>query len=152
MKAPALLSTETDGKESRWHHIHLLTHCGNLYVQFLKLCLNTRSYDTVFLIQSSICLCNLYSPAQWISSLRRGNVADRFPKLRVEIPQDANICGSFECFVFSGKDLCVRPDSFLEEFYRICFNITCDLETSRKGRPWPALGCWPEKRNGIYPY
>jgi hypothetical protein len=28
----------------------------------------------------------------------------------------------------------------LEESYRLWFVVVCDLETSRMGRPWPALG------------
>jgi hypothetical protein len=48
---------------------------------------------------------------------------------------------SCECCLLSGRGVCDEPIPRPEEFYRLCFVIVCDLETSTMRRPWPALGC-----------
>jgi len=45
-----------------------------------------------------------------------------------------------ECWVLSGRDLCVELITRPEESYRLWCVVVCDLETLRKRRPWPALG------------
>jgi hypothetical protein len=46
-----------------------------------------------------------------------------------------------ECCVLSGRGPYYGQITRPEESYRLwCVNV-CDLETSRMGRPWPALGC-----------
>ena len=45
------------------------------------------------------------------------------------------------CYVLPGRDLSDELITRLEESYVMCCVAVCDLETSRKGRPWPALGC-----------
>ena len=46
-----------------------------------------------------------------------------------------------ECCVLSGKGLCDELITRPEESYRLWCVVVCDLETSsRKRRPWPALG------------
>jgi hypothetical protein len=44
------------------------------------------------------------------------------------------------CCVLSGRGLCDELITRLEESYRQCCVVVCDLETSRMRRPWPALG------------
>jgi len=41
--------------------------------------------------------------------------------------------------VLSGRGLCDGLITRPEESYRLCCAVVCDLETSRMGRPWPAL-------------
>jgi hypothetical protein len=45
-----------------------------------------------------------------------------------------------ECCVLSGRDVCDRLITRLEESYRLWCVVVCDLETSKMRRPWPALG------------
>jgi len=40
----------------------------------------------------------------------------------------------------SGRGLCDELITRLEESYRPWCVVVCDLEISRMGRPWPALG------------
>jgi hypothetical protein len=46
-----------------------------------------------------------------------------------------------ECCVSSGRGLCDELITCPEESYQLWCVVTCDLETSRMRRPWPALGC-----------
>jgi len=48
-----------------------------------------------------------------------------------------------ECCVLLGRGLCDGLITRPEESYRLWCVFVCDLETSRRRRPWPALG-----RNG----
>jgi len=45
-----------------------------------------------------------------------------------------------ECRVLSGRGLCNKLITRSEESYRLWCVVVCDLETSRRGRPWPAFG------------
>jgi len=45
-----------------------------------------------------------------------------------------------ECYVLSGRGLCDELITRPEESYRLWHVIVCDLETSKMGRPWPAMG------------
>jgi hypothetical protein len=45
-----------------------------------------------------------------------------------------------ECCVFSGRGFCDELITRPEESYRLWCVVVCDLEASRMGRPWPALG------------
>jgi hypothetical protein len=59
-----------------------------------------------------------------------------------------------ECCVVSGRGLCDRPISRLEEFYTLwCVSvIMCDLQTSRMRWPWPALDCCASAEKKIDKY
>jgi hypothetical protein len=57
------------------------------------------------------------------------------------IPPEAWKSVSCECFMLSSTGLCDRPITHPEESYRLWCVTVCDLETWRKRRPWPALGC-----------
>ena len=47
-----------------------------------------------------------------------------------------------ECCVLSGRGLCDELITRPEKSYRLWCVVVCDLEaSSRKRRPWPALGC-----------
>jgi hypothetical protein len=46
-----------------------------------------------------------------------------------------------ECCVLSGRGLCDKLITRLEEFYRLWCVVVCDLETSWMGRPWPTGSC-----------
>jgi len=49
--------------------------------------------------------------------------------------------------VLSGKGLCDELFTRPEESYRLWCVIMCDLETSRMGTQWPALGRRATKKN-----
>jgi hypothetical protein len=49
---------------------------------------------------------------------------------------------SCECCVLSGRGLCDELITRSEESYRLCVRlVVCDIETSRKRRASPELGC-----------
>jgi hypothetical protein len=54
-----------------------------------------------------------------------------------------------DCFLLPGRGLCDGPISRSEEFYRLWSAIVCDSETSRRRRPWPALGCCAGRRQNL---
>ena len=54
-----------------------------------------------------------------------------------------------ECCVLSGRGLCDKLVTRLEESYRMCCVVVCDLETSSMRRPWPALGCRATEKKHI---
>ena len=45
-----------------------------------------------------------------------------------------------DCFVLPGRVLCDELITRPEESYGLWCVVECDLETSRMGRPWSALG------------
>ena len=78
----------------------------------------------------------------------RGCAADRLLGLRVRIPPGHG-CQSRVSAVLSGRGLCDGQIPRPEESYRLWCVIVCDLKTSRKRRPWPALGCFAKKEKNI---
>ena len=81
--------------------------------------------------------CNIFrmllpkaSRSQWRKGLKRGSAAARLLQLRVWIPPGAWMSVSCECCVLSGRGLCVGPIPRLEEYYRLCYVIVCDIRTS----------------------
>ena len=50
----------------------------------------------------------------------RGSAAARMLELRVRIPPGARMSSACECFVLSGRGLCVGLITGLEESYRVC--------------------------------
>ena len=46
-----------------------------------------------------------------------------------------------ECWVSSGRGVCVELITHPKESYQLWCVIVCDLETIRMRNPWPALGC-----------
>jgi hypothetical protein len=52
---------------------------------------------------------------------------------------DMNDC-CFVCVMYCQLDISDELITRLEESYRMCCVAVCDLETSRKRRPWPAFG------------
>ena len=51
-------------------------------------------------------------------------------------PTGAWIFFCCECCVLSGRGLCDELITHLEESYRLCCVVVCDLETSRIGAPY----------------
>jgi len=51
-----------------------------------------------------------------------------------------------ECCALSGRGLCDGLITRSEESYRLWCVVECDLETSRKRRPWPTGGCRAKRR------
>ena len=47
-----------------------------------------------------------------------------------------------ECWVLSGRGLCVGLITRPEESYRLWCVVVCDLETSKMRGTWPTGGCW----------
>jgi len=68
-------------------------------------------------------------------------MAARLLRLWVRIPPGAWMSVCCECCVLSSRVLFVGLITRLEEFYRIGCVVVCDLETSRKRKPWPTWGC-----------
>ena len=62
--------------------------------------------------------------------------AARLLRSWVRIPPGAWIFVCCECRVLSGRGLCDELITRLEETYRLCFVVVCDLETSRMGAPY----------------
>jgi hypothetical protein len=69
------------------------------------------------------------------------STAYRLLGLRVRISTAAWMLVCCECCVLSSRGLCDGPIHCPEECYQLWCVIVCDLETSRRRRPWPALGC-----------
>jgi hypothetical protein len=78
------------------------------------------------------------SRSKWPSGLRRVSTSARLLELRVRNPPGSWI---FVSSVLLGIDHYDGPILHLEESYRLWCVIECNLGTSRKRRPWPALGC-----------
>ena len=78
-----------------------------------------------------------YGRSQWTRRLRRRSAAARFLRSWVRIPPGAWMFVCCECCVLSGRSLCDELMTRPEESYRLCCVVVCDLETSRKRRPWP---------------
>ena len=78
--------------------------------------------------------------SQWPRGLRRRSAATRLLRLWVRIPPGAWMSVCCECCVSSGRGLCDGLITRPEESYRLWCVVVCDLETSKMGSPWPALG------------
>ena len=78
--------------------------------------------------------------------LRRGSAAVRLLGLWVRIPPEAWMSVCCECCVLSGRGLCDGLITRLEESYRLCCVLVCDLETSWMRRPWPTGGLFGQKK------
>ena len=77
--------------------------------------------------------------------LRRGCAVARLLGLQVRIPPAGmDVCILWKFCVVRG--FCDGPIPRPEESYRLWRVILWDLETSRKRRPWPALGCCARKK------
>jgi hypothetical protein len=61
-----------------------------------------------------------------------------FLELWVRIPLAIWIFVSWDCCVMSGRGICDELVTRLEESYRLCCVVVCDLEASRMRRPWKA--------------
>ena len=81
-----------------------------------------------------------YCRSQWPRGLRCSSAAARLLRLWVRIPLGAWIFVCCECCVLLGRGICDELFPRPEESYQLWCVIVCDLETSRRGRPWPALG------------
>ena len=88
--------------------------------------------------------------SQWPRGLRRGSAAVRLLKSWVRIPPGAWMFFCCECRVLSGRGLCVELITRPEKSYRLWCVVMCDLETSRKKRPWPTGGCRAKNRTEIF--
>jgi len=82
----------------------------------------------------------LYCRSQWPHGLRRRSATARLLRSWVRILPEAWMFVCCECCVLSGKGLCDELITRPEESYRLWCVVVCDLETSRRRRPWPVLG------------
>jgi len=64
----------------------------------------------------------------------------------VRIPSGTWMSVCCECRVLSGRGLCDELITRPEESCRLWCVVECDLETSRKRRPWPTGGCRPKSK------
>ena len=97
------------------------------------------------------------SRSQWLRGLRSRSTAVRLLRSWVRIPPGAWMFVCCECCVLSVRSLCDELITRPEESYRLCRVVVSDLETSRMGRPWPALGRSAIEKNidsssGHYPW
>ena len=81
-----------------------------------------------------------YRRSQRPRGLRRRFAAARLLRSWVRIPPGACVIVYSECCVLSGRGLCDELITRPEESYRLWCVVVCDLETSRKRRPWPTKG------------
>ena len=88
--------------------------------------------------------------SQWPRGLRLGSAAARLLRSWVRIPPGAWKFVCCECCVLSGRGLSVDLITRPQESYRLWCVIVCDLETSRKRRPWPTerLSCQKKLDSG----
>jgi hypothetical protein len=101
-----------DWDESKLHsrRNYECVHDGELY----------RLFQNIFVLPflrlvSYVKLCQ----SQWLRGLRCGYAAIRWLGLWVRIPQGAWLSVPYECFVLSGRGLCVWPITCPEESYRL---------------------------------
>ena len=115
---------------------------------FFKIC---KLLEKVLLVRcQNVVICqdnHEYSRSQWPRGLRLRSAAARLLRLWVRIPWGAWMFVCCECCVLSGKGLCDELITCPEKSYRLWCVVVCDLETSRMGRPWPALGCSATKKH-----
>ena len=105
-------------------------------------------YDNVSLFTAVI---PINCRSQWPRGLRRRSAAARLLRSWVRIPPGAWMFVCCECCVLSGRGLCDKLITRPEESYWLWYVVVCDLETSRMGRPRPALGrSTTEKKIYIY--
>ena len=78
--------------------------------------------------------------------LRRRSVAACLLRLFVRNPPLTWVSISCGCCTLSDRGLYDKLITGPEESYRLRCVVVCDLETSRIGRPWPALGCSATKK------
>jgi hypothetical protein len=76
----------------------------------------------------------------WPRGLRHMCVATCLLGLWVPILSSTWMLVACECCLLSGRGLCDGLITCPEESYRLWCIIVCDLETSRRRRPWPLLG------------
>ena len=74
--------------------------------------------------------------SQWPRGLRCSSAAACLLRSWVHIPPGAWIFVCCECRVLSGRGPCDELITRLEESYRLCCVVVCDLETSRMGAPY----------------
>jgi hypothetical protein len=91
--------------------------------------------------------CILFTYSQWSRFLRRGSAAARLLGLWVQIPPGGWMSVSCECYVLSGRGLCVGLINHPEESYRMFSVSECDREASKMRRPWPTRGCCTIKKH-----
>ena len=82
---------------------------------------------------------DIFSRSQWPCGLRRRSTAARLLRIWVRIPLGTFVC--CECCVLSGRGLCDGLITRLEESYRLCRVVVCDLETSKEETKSPLKGC-----------
>ena len=109
------------------HHLHFITITASFTIWRF-------SSAIIYVKHIHIYICH-----RW--GITRGSAAARLLGLRVRIRSRAWMFVCCECCVRSGRGLCDDPIPRPEESYRVWCVTVCDLETSRKRRPWPALGC-----------
>jgi len=78
--------------------------------------------------------------SQWARYRKCRSAAACLLRLRFRIPPETWMFVCCECRVLSVKTLCDELISHLEDPCRLRSIVVCDIEASRKKRPWRALG------------
>jgi hypothetical protein len=84
---------------------------------------------------------------QWPRGLRIRSAAAHLLRLWVRIPPRAGM--SAVSVVYCQGEVCDELITRPEESYLLCCVVVCDLETSIRRRPWPALGRSATKKKWI---
>ena len=120
----------SEGEQKSWS-VYISNKCLlTSYVRFIYI-INKLQFCFLFLFL----FLYTFSRSQCPSGLRRGSTDACLLGLWVRLMLGPCV------FVLSGRGLCDGPIPCPEESYRLSCVTMCDLETSNKKRPCPALGC-----------
>ena len=124
-------------------YIHFLAF-SDIYIWRLILLPNASEYQKWQLFPN-----RLYLRFEWVATSGAYPMTARskawvcglsLPEIAGSNPAGAYISVSCYYFVLSGRGLCDELITRPEESYRVWWVFVCDLETSRKKKPRPALG------------
>ena len=91
----------------------------------------------------------LLSRSQWPRGLKRRSSAARLLRLWVQIPPGAWMSVRCECWMLSGRGVCVGLITRPEQSYWLWCVVVSDQETSKTRRLKPATGLWKYNHSGL---
>jgi hypothetical protein len=127
------------------------TWCFFIYIRKTAVCCNNVMYIVEWSCERKRVTnfgLHIRYRSQWPRGLRRRSAGARMLRLWVRIPLGEWKSVYCECCVLSGRCLCCKLITRQAESYRLWRVVVCDLETSRRRRPWPAWGRNATKKFG----